>query len=47
MKPSQLLLLAASILFALAPGFVSANRPLLTKSELRETYQRLETYAHR
>lgn len=47
MKPTRLLLVAASILFALAPGFVSARRPLLSKSELRETYQRLETYAHR
>jgi len=47
MKTSRLLLVAASLLFALAPGFVGAHRPLLSKSELRETYQRLEAYAHR
>ena len=47
MKTSRILLIAASILFALAPGFVGANRAFLSKSELRETYQRLEAYAHR
>jgi len=47
MNPSRLLLVAASILFALAPGFVSARRPLLSKSELHETFQRLESYARR
>ena len=47
MNTSRMLLVAASILFALAPGFVSANRALLSKRELQETYQRLEAYAHR
>ena len=47
MNPSRILLVAASILFALAPGFVSANRALLSKRDLRETYQRLEAYATR
>jgi hypothetical protein len=47
MKPLRLLLAAASILFALAPGFVSARRPLLSKSELYETFQRPESYARR
>lgn len=47
MKPTRILLVAASVLFALAPGFVSASRSLLSKSDLRETYQRLEAYAHR
>ena len=47
MRTSRILLVAASILFALAPGFVSAHRAFLSKSDLRETYQRLEAYAHR
>jgi hypothetical protein len=47
MSTSRILLVAASVLFALAPGFVSANRALLSKRELRETYQRLEAYANR
>lgn len=47
MKPKGIALVAASILFALARGFFAARRPLLTKSELRETYQRLEAYAAR
>lgn len=47
MKTSRLVLVAATLLFALAPGFVHASRPLLSKSELQETYHRLEAYAHR
>lgn len=50
MKPSRILLVAASLgslLLALAPGFVSAMRPLLSRSELQETYQRLEAFATR
>jgi hypothetical protein len=47
MKPSRMLLVAASILFALAPGFISANRALMSKSDLQEAHQRLEAYAHR
>lgn len=47
MNPSRILLVTVSILFALAPGFVSAHRALLSKRDLRETYQRLEAYATR
>lgn len=47
MKPTGIALVAVSILFALAPGFFAARRPLLTKRELQETYQRLEAYAAR
>lgn len=50
MKRSRLLLLVASlgsILIAMVPGIVNATRRFLTKSELQETYQRLDVYGTR
>ena len=50
MNANGMVLLAAalgSLFISMAPSFIVANRPLLTKDEFRETYQRLNAYGNR
>lgn len=49
MRTSRLFIAASlgSILLALATGIASVTRRFLTNSELKEAYQRLETYGTR
>ena len=50
MKSQQIVLIVAalgSLFISMAPSIIVANRPLLTKNELRKAYQRLGSYGNR
>jgi len=50
MKSQQIILIVAALVsffISMAPSIIVSNLPLVTKTELREAYQRLGAYGNR